>query len=1034
MITTKELLRIAYKKLKSNVFFDKTQLPLRDKIVFFETEQFEEVLDELAEEIESTMYSNEFGEVTTRILESIDCYILPKKLENGEESSDKKGEVYFNAPQEEVKVKECQYYIDMDVLGHILGIAWILLVGRLLDEEGYENSYGNRLKENKDITWSPYLFEPYFSQYEAWRDNGLKQAQRLLQNNKNVIMMTLDFSRFYYSVNLDKNKLTEIVLSLVEDREIDDRLRCLFLTNFVCEVVERYSEIVRKYDVNLVGNRNILPIGFAPSNIISNYCLKGFDDAIIRGWNPIYYGRYVDDVLIIDKVEKNSQIYKSARDHSMNVPLAIEYYLINCDAWKKQESLCNMSKKCGLFCIDDDGSSTDDETKYIINNKFLVFQGCKIGLQRTKAKVFYFDSTKSDSLIRCFQNGLQKNISEFRYMPEDEPVFNESDYTEIYRIQKASGPNKLNGVDEFKLDKFSLSKFLGKYMRISELVEDKNELQFNKDIVKIFTCDVTIENYLAWEKIIAIFVNNGSFNSLEKFIDIVLQSVSTIKTSDQDFNQTEKAIKESLLHILYSGLGRSLSLVWGKEMSDLIHELEIKLFNFQKRNELDVARMGGIEEYRKQYCLTRMCDKYSMPFVIDALVEDEEFKLKDDDELINLTSLESFLQLVSDKISKQNLLDRDINYLYYPYIFSISDLIFANLAGCLIEGNTEKLNRSAEKLYSLYYKLNRLKDVDMNSNKVAYLVNNNVNPSQLYIKVGTDFFEKIKISVANTELCDDLLSKLLSHTYNRTYERYNNLVKLVNEAIANNSNMLILPEGYLPIGWLPIFARTCAKNQMAAVVGLEHFVVKDTVYNITATILPYMEDDYKFAYIHFHLKTHYAPHEKETIMSNHKKIGKGSQYTLFCWNDFWFPVYCCYELTSIRDRAIFQSYADAVIAVEWNMDVNHFSNIVESLARDLHCYCIQANMAKYGDSRITQPTRTERKDILRVKGGKNPIILTDEIDIKGLRDFQLLGNILQKESGKFKPTPPDFDYETVQLKKDKKLWDKLIINLAKKAD
>ena len=88
-----------------------------------------------------------------------------------------------------------------------------------------------------------------------------------------------------------------------------------------------------------------------------------------------------------------------------------------------------------------------------------------------------------------------------------------------------------------------------------------------------------------------------------------------------------------------------------------------------------------------------------------------------------------------------------------------------------------------------------------------------------------------------------------------------------------------------------------------------------------------------------------------------------SSYELYNWNDFLFSVYCCYELTSIADRSIFQSFADAIIAVEWNHDVNYYSNIIESLSRDVHCYCIQVNTSDYVDSRITQPTKTEKKDI-----------------------------------------------------------------------
>lgn len=114
---------------------------------------------------------------------------------------------------------------------------------------------------------------------------------------------------------------------------------------------------------------------------------------------------------------------------------------------------------------------------------------------------------------------------------------------------------------------------------------------------------------------------------------------------------------------------------------------------------------------------------------------------------------------------------------------------------------------------------------------------------------------------------------------------------------------------------------------------------------------------------------------------------------------------------SIRDRSIFQSYIDAVIAVEWNHDVNYYSNIIESLSRDIHCYCIQTNTSEYGDSRITKPSKTENKDILRIKGGSNATAHVGTIDLEQLREFQMKAYSGQKEDKTFKPTPPDFDYK-----------------------
>ena len=72
-------------------------------------------------------------------------------------------------------------------------------------------------------------------------------------------------------------------------------------------------------------------------------------------------------------------------------------------------------------------------------------------------------------------------------------------------------------------------------------------------------------------------------------------------------------------------------------------------------------------------------------------------------------------------------------------------------------------------------------------------------------------------------------------------------------------------------------------------------------------------------------------------------------YPLFIWNGIWFSVYCCYELADICDRALFKSYSDLMIAVEWNKDTNYYSNIIESLSRDMHCFCVQVNSSGYGD-------------------------------------------------------------------------------------
>jgi len=104
---------------------------------------------------------------------------------------------------------------------------------------------------------------------------------------------------------------------------------------------------------------------------------------------------------------------------------------------------------------------------------------------------------------------------------------------------------------------------------------------------------------------------------------------------------------------------------------------------------------------------------------------------------------------------------------------------------------------------------------------------------------------------------------------------------------------------------------------------------------------------------------------------------------------------------------------DLLLGVECNKDTNYFSNIVEAASRDLHLYVAQVNTCQYGDTRLTQPVETERKDILRLKGGINDAILVATIDIPKLREFQRKKFILSNIEREFKPLPPDFSLNDV---------------------
>jgi hypothetical protein len=157
------------------------------------------------------------------------------------------------------------------------------------------------------------------------------------------------------------------------------------------------------------------------------------------------------------------------------------------------------------------------------------------------------------------------------------------------------------------------------------------------------------------------------------------------------------------------------------------------------------------------------------------------------------------------------------------------------------------------------------------------------------------------------------------------------------------------------------------------------------------------------------LKRSYSPEETFVLENEDLKVPASKDaYQLFRWRGASFAIYNCYELASIEDRALFKSKVDFIVCTEFNKDINYFANIIESAARDLHCYVIQVNDSQFGDSRIVSPSKTEKMNPLRIKGGENLTFLTMRLNLKALREHQRKGYGLQKDSENYKPTPPGF--------------------------
>lgn len=1048
----------AFKKLKGSVYFDKTQLPLLNKLVCFEDASYPKELDRMAALLENGDEAP-WADYTADIIDKIDALAYPKKLRAYPDN-----QVIFNLDNEPIEAERVQYFIDLPIEGHILGVLWVLTVGALLDnrmtssdeDTMYVHSYGNRLRKNlydsddMSISYPPYLFEPYFSQYENWRDRALAYAKERLDDKQDALILTLDLRSFFYSVHIPKDAFDEI-LSNDDGAAFPPWVRRVH--DFVYHVMEAYSNKLRTihHDTELdLGNRVFLPIGFLPSNILSNWVLTPFDEAINQRFNPVYYGRYVDDIIIVDKVEKNSPLRKKAKGTSNNgskltTQDIIAHYFCSCLSSDSTEIQC----KAGLFTPLEKHELTKKQTEAYVKaentlekpgpsapNPALVYRintdilpgnsksdiKSDIQIQNDKVKVFYFREGATRALLDCFRTQIGQNASEFRFLPDLDRVLGNNDYSEIFKLQSDETLHKLRGVSSASLDRFSLSKFLGKYRKASGMIRDKKENAFERDLFSILSKRALIDNYTLWERLLEILIVNDNLDSFEKLAKNILDAIAAY---DMPENLVMPQYKhQALLHTLQAAILRTSALCWGQKVDTMLEKIEKVA---QSAFPDEGSFLCNSSEKRKQFCRSCMVNKYVLPLPIhwvSALLFEHH-----GEKTVNLCHIESFLEYADWAKAE--------TYILFPYIVTPQEISYA--LACRDMAKQQRItspDAQQKEIKKLYLKLNY--DIDSENctedafPEVKVCPMNppeNVAPYPRFaISVESAASKKIKVAIGNARLIEKDFKLALTGKPNRSFERYRQISKLVKEAITAKADLLVLPENFLPWEWVPDIVRICANSQLAIITGIEHILSDKEngsdkiVYNLTAVILPYCKDDYKFAHVVYHQKVHFSPNELRQIKGYRMEAAEGRDYQLFCWKDLWFSVYCCYELASIVERSLFQSYADLTVAVEWNKDVAYFSSIVESLCRDLHCYCVQANSSDYGDSRVLSPSRTELRDIIKTKGGINYTILMDEIDIDALREHQRMEYELQRDSNRFKPTPPNFQPDIVEHKQNGTLW------------
>lgn len=480
----------AYRKLKTHFYYDNTNHFMRRQIAEFETgEDFDNKLRQLVEDL-----NNENKDLLIKkYVNDISYYLQPKGFKNNILEEDCESLIVTNRYiSEQYELKNFNYFIKIPIELHIVNVLWIVKLGYLLDSQYcyYSDNtksycYANRLEldeKSGKVLFGNKLFKTYANQYQKWRDNCISIAEDLLDNHKkDVIIVSLDIKRYYPSADLDYNLINQDLELRCKNKDLlEEFKKYSFLTNIIGQVRDIYFEKTRPIweneqneveDTDKLKSEHPIPIGMLSSNIIANWYLRTFDEKVNKYVKPAFYGRYVDDILIVlenrggcsELAKENGQCDKNccSDKRKLTIDKILSQYFCGCNDKSCPQSILikepikndNSCKTCEHI---NNEKRKKDKYDYIIKIK-----NNKLRIQGNKVKLFVFDANSTKAMLQKFKDTIKKHSSEFRFLPEEDRI-QEDFVQETYSIDYNDTINKLRSIDKYQLDRFKISSYLAK--------------------------------------------------------------------------------------------------------------------------------------------------------------------------------------------------------------------------------------------------------------------------------------------------------------------------------------------------------------------------------------------------------------------------------------------------------------------------------------------------------------------------------------------------------------------------------------------
>lgn len=609
-------------------------------------------------------------------------------------------------------------------------------------------------------------------------------------------------------------------------------------------------------------------------------------------------------------------------------------------------------------------SSDDVINKYLINTGLVAISGAQdlkfygysnIRIQKDKVNCFFFPQNQKTILLDIYAETIHMNSSEANLLP-DTDVLNSSFTNTAYNVQNLDISNKIRELGFLRNNNYNATRFVNALLRLVKNTHVSNDVmnQYFEQIEEFYQGSQSVEYSNSWRSIFELYLLCGESVRARSLYVKISKEIKKLNFELLDSDELLEKKKGTILKRLIIDL---------KEKLDIATALTTALnYSFGRSKRVrDLAVL-----FRKSNMLNHSMVAY--PLINYSSTSD-----------VSLTEIN--ISRLFENSSKAFELDR-FALQWSPRFISTVEFYIADY---LDSFNGRGYGDDPSLIHNKFIDYNQLGDYA----RAEYVFESTKGYSNCAdIRLTNSSPINPKVALVNTNISvKDALNAIIEPQKTLTLKAKMRLFKILNIAKEEKVDILVFPEYYFPLPWLLDISMFALKNHITIITGLQYITIAGQAYNTVCNFVPSVTGHHFVnGFMLFREKNFYAPDEVIEL-SRIKHICRDQEipyYYRVSNGKYTYSTILCYEFTDITSRATMKSKIELLFVPQLNKDTNYFSAIVESTARDLHCFVVQANTSAYGDSRITAPYKTEAKNILQVKGGETDVVMIATLNVEEL--------------------------------------------------